>query len=53
MSRKYKSTQVDDKHYCPKCDWATFNNKSRSPGVCPKCGNTLEHEFDEPKEYDE
>lgn len=34
-------------HYCPNCGWATFNNESRTPDVCPKCGEDLRHIFDE------
>ena len=31
------------------CGFSTFNNDSRSPSTCPKCGHELSHYFDEPE----
>ena len=33
-------------HWCPKCDFITFNN-SGGPFECPNCGAKLHHDFDE------
>lgn len=39
-------------HWCPDCDFAEFNNQSRTPEVCPVCGSRLRHFCDEAPEPD-
>ena len=39
-------------HTCTKCGWMEFNNNPRSPSICPKCGDSMFHQWDEQMDYE-
>ena len=38
-------------HTCTRCGHMDFNNSTRTPSVCPRCGEDMMHVWDE--QYDE
>ncbi len=39
-------------HTCVQCGWMEFNNQVSWPMICPKCGGSMRHDWDEQQDYE-